>query len=153
MGIFDRIKKRIAYHELDKQIERREAEHAHVMQLGDLSPNTFDGHKRRYHYKDVAVWVRWEYGGQYGKSCQSIGIKVGDALELLPAKGNHQEPGSVAVCWKGTEIGHMKTTRMRDMVHSWQAAQLPVLAFASHVGGEEKLLIEFAFYGSPPHNK
>ena len=120
------------------------------MILPDLTPASYNGRSRKYHYKDVNVWVRWEYGGHYGKSCESIGMKRGDALQLLPPKEKDEDPHSVAIVWNGTEIGYMKTNRMRDMVHSWNAANLPVLAFVSHVGGEEKLLVEFAFYGSPP---
>lgn len=138
-----------AYADLDRQIIQREAEHSLVNDLPDQTPASLNGVARKYHYKDVCVWVRWEYGGHYGKSCESIGMKRGDALKLLPPKEKDQDPGSVAIYWNGTEIGYMKTNRMRDMVHSWQAANLPVLAVVSYVGGEDKLLVEFAFYGCP----
>lgn len=138
-----------AYDDLDRQILQREAEHSLAAELPDLTPASLNGNNRKYHYKDVNVWVRWEYGGQYGKSCESIGMKRGDALQLRPPKEKDPDPGSVAIYWKGTEIGYMKTNRMRDMVHSWHAANLPVLAVVSYVGGEEKLLVEFSFYGTP----
>lgn len=149
MGIFDRIKTKIVCRELDKQIDRKDAERTQVNEMADLTPATYDGQKRRYHYKDVNIWVRWEYSGQYGKSCQSIGMKRGDTLWLLPPKEKGDDPRSIAIYWNRIEIGYMKSNRMRDMVHSWQAAKLPVLAVVSKVGGEEKLYIEFAFYGMP----
>lgn len=138
-----------AYADINRQIVQREAERAHVNELPDLTPVACDGHNRKYHYKDVNIRVRWEYSGHYGKSCQSIGMKRGDVLQLLPPKEKDQEPGAVAVVWKGIEIGYMKANRMQDMVHSWQAAKLPVLATVARVGGEEQLYIEISFYGSP----
>lgn len=150
MGIFDRLKTKIAYHEIDKQIERKEAERALVNEAADLTPPIYNDLKRKYHYKDVNIRVRWEYCGRYGKSCKSIGMKCGDVLQLLPPQDPTEELSSVAIVWHGMEIGYMKTNRLQDMVLSWQSAQLPVLAIVSMVGGEEKLYIEFAFYGTPP---
>ena len=150
MGLFDLIKAKIALHDLNKQGERKDAERTQVNEMVALTPSTYNCLKRRYHYKDVNIRIRWEYSGQYGKSCQSIGMKRGDVLQLLPPKEKDQEPGAVAVVWKGIEVGYMKANRMQDMVHSWQAAKLPVLATVARVGGEEQLYIEFAFYGSPP---
>ena len=144
-----RVSDQLTYSDIDKQIAEIESEHTLAKELPDLTPATYSGYNRKYHYKDVNVWVRWEYGGQYGKSCESIGMMRGDQLQLRQPKEKDQETGSIAICWKNTEIGYMKTNRMRDMVHSWQVANLPVLAFVSHVGGEEKLLVEFAFYGAP----
>lgn len=137
------------YADIDRQIAQREAEHSLVLEMPDLSPVTCKGYDRKYHYKDVAVWVRWEYGGHYGKSCESIGMTRGDTLHLLPPKEKDQDAESIAICWKGKEIGYMKSNRLQNMVHSWQTANLPVLAFVAYVGGEDKLLVEIAFYGTP----
>lgn len=150
MGIFDRIKSKIVYHDIGKQIERKDAERAMVNDSMDLTPPTYNGHTRKYHYKDVNIRVRWEYCGHYGKSCKSIGMKYGDVLDLLPPQDPDEDRNSVAVVWHGKEIGYMKANRLQDMVHSWQAAGLPVLAIVSMVGKEEKLYVEFSFYGTPP---
>lgn len=144
-----RTSDQLSYSDIDKQIVEIEAEHALAKEMPDLTPATKDGHNREYHYKDVNVWVRWEYGGQYGKSCESIGMKRGDQLQLRQPKEKDQDSGAVAIYWKNTEIGYMKTNRMCDMVHSWHTAKLPILAVVSYIGGEEKLLVEFAFYGKP----
>ena len=49
-------------------------------------------------------------------------------------------------------VGLMRGNRMRDMVHVWMAEELPVLARAYRVGGEDNLLLELAFYGKPKHH-
>lgn len=154
MGLFGFLKKKDPEAEklletIKADIERQDAERAQICEMADLTPGSIAGKKRRYHYKDVNIWVKWEYGGHYGKSCESIGMKRGDALDLLPPKEKNEDPDAIAVCWKGTEIGFMKTNRLRSMVHQWKAAGLPVLAIVTQVGGEQKIYIEFAFYGAP----
>lgn len=139
--------------ELNEQIAKLDAEHDQTINSTDLTPEAVSGKKRKYHYKDVAIWVVWQYGGQYGKSCESIGMRRGDVVELLPLPENDDDPESISVYWKGTHIGFMKSNRMRTMVHQWKDAGLPVIAIVSHVGGETKILLEFAFYGYIPKTK
>ena len=161
MGLFDFLKRKpigngvesLPLDDLDRQIEELSKERETVNASDDLAPEILAGKKRRYHYKDVNIWIKWQYGGHYGKSCESIGMKRGDALDLMPPQEKDDDPETIAVCWKGIEIGFMKSNRLRSMVHQWKAAGLPVLAFVSEVGGEEKLYIEFAFYSAPKKSK
>lgn len=139
-----------AYEDIDNQIRALETESNFVKNAADLTPPEFHNQKRRYHYKDVQPVVFWQYGGRYGKSCESIGVKRGDPIRLTPPQQATDDPQDLAINWSGTDIGIMKNNRLRGMVHQWQAANLPVLAAVSFVGGESKLLIEFAFYGSAP---
>ena len=133
---------------IDRQIEQLDKERDSVLSAPDLTPQEVDGHIRSYHYKDVNVWVNWQYGGVYGKSCASIGMRRGDLVELVPHR-RKDDPEQVSVRWNGVEIANMKTGRMRGMVQQWYAAKLPVRCVVSAVGGEQKLLLEFAFYGRP----
>ena len=154
MGLLGFLKKKDAEAEkimkgIQADLERQEKEREQINDMADLTPEVIAGKKRRYHYKDVNIWVKWQYGGRYGKSCESIGIKRGDALDLMPPQEKDNDPESIAICWKGTEIGFMKSNRLRSMVHQWKAEGLPVLAIVTQVGGEQKIYIEFAFYGSP----
>lgn len=154
MGLFDFFKKKDiqtkkSLKTTKSDIERQSKDCAHVIDMPDLTQESIAGKKRRYHYKDVNIWVKWQYGGQYGKSCESIGIKRGDLLDLKPPKEADGDPESIAVCWRGIEIGFMKTNRLRNMVHQWKASGLPVLAVVTKVGGDQKIYIEFAFYGTP----
>lgn len=114
-----------------------------------LTPDIYSNLKRSYHYHDVNVWVKWQYSGHYGKSCSSIGMKRGDQIVLAPPKEPDDDCESISIYWKGIEVGHMKTNRLRSMVHQWQSAGLPVLAVVSYAGDSQDLMIEFAFYGSP----
>ena len=158
MGLFNFTKKKASpsvitnkdgLKDLNREIKQLENERREVLASPDLSPNIIDGHKRRYHYKDVNVIIIWQYGGMYGKSCESIGMKCGDKVQLLPHP-EKDDPESIGIIWNDTLVGLMKANRMRDMVHQWQAANLPVLAVVSQVGGEHKLLLELAFYGYVP---
>lgn len=162
MGLFNLLKKkRVAVEEepidevlkqLDSQIHQRTEERNKVNFSSDLTPSVHLGKKRKYHYKDVNIWVNWQHSGHYGKSCKSIGMRRGDAVDLIP-HSTSDDAECVAVLWNGIEIGFMKTNRMRGMVHQWKAAGLPVLAVVSQVGGIEKLFLEIAFYGFLPKNK
>lgn len=144
------IAKSISEHDdIQRQLEAKDAEHKAAQSLPDLTPEALDGHPRNYHYKDVNVWVVWQFGGQYGKTCESIGIRRGDLLELGAPPKPDDDPDGVALFWKGTHIGYMKRNRMQDMVHEWKNAGLPIQAVVSYLGGESKLLVEFAFYGTP----
>lgn len=134
---------------LNIQIKNLQQEHSAAVSSPNLTPESINGKLRSYHYKDVDIWVKWQYCGRYGESCESIGMKRGDTLQLKPPSAADEDPKSIAIYWKGNEIGYMKTNRMRDMVHQWNAAELPVLAIVSHVGGDSKVLVEFAFYSKP----
>lgn len=137
------------FDDLDKKIKALSDERNKVNMYEDLSPEKLAGRKRRYHYKDVNIYIKWQYGGHYKDSCASIGMKRGDALELLPPAETNDDPEAIAVYWRNIEIGNMKSNRLRSMVHQWKDAGLPVLALVADVGGEEMLYIEFAFYGTP----
>lgn len=146
-GICNACQKQIkeSIEKINKQIQNLQMEHEAVLESADLTPETIFDFQRAYHYKDVNVWVVWQYSGRYGKTCSSLGMKRGDLVDLYP----HQiedDPKSVTILWHETEIAHMKNNRLRDMVLKWQAENLPVLAVVSAVGGEQKLMLEFAFY-------
>ena len=161
MGMFDFFKKKTddplveevpikkVLKQIDNQVESLTKEREKVNSSDSLTPEFISNKKRRYHYKDVNVIVYWQYGGQYGKTCKSIGMKRGDFVELLPPQQNTDDPDDIAIKWKGIDIGIMKPNKLRSMVHEWKAAGLPVLAIVSQVGGEQKLFLEFAFYGFP----
>ena len=141
--------------ELNTQIEALHSEREQALSSSDLTPETLMGKKRTYHYKDVNIWVIWKYSGAYGTTCKDIGIRRGHSVDLLPPKdpavlesaGN--DPESIAVVWQGIELGTMKSNRLRSMVHQWKSHNLPVVAAVSQVGGEQKIMFEFAFYGKP----
>lgn len=139
-----------AMRQINQQIEQLDKERDSVLSAPDLTPQEVDGYARSYHYKDVNVWVNWQYGGMYGKSCSSIGMRRGDSVELVPHR-RKDDPEQVSIRWRDVEVGNMVTGRMRGMVRQWQAAKLPVRCSVSAVGGEQKLLLEFAFYGRPKH--
>lgn len=158
MGLFDFLKKERtieviqnnkSYEELGRQIRDLEEERAKVADSKDLTPESIAGKKRKYHYKDVNIVLSWKYSGQYGETCSSIGMKRGDMVELLQPNCKTDDPEEITVNWKGIDIGVMKNNRLRSMVHQWKRAGYPVLSVVSQVGGEQKLFIEFAFYGSP----
>ena len=140
-----------ALDDVDRQILAKESEHQAANSAPDLTPDRFMGYPRKYNYKDVAVWIVWQYGGQYGTSCESAGIRCGDHLDLVPISSS--DSNGIAIYWKENHIGFMKENRMQGMVYDWKNAGLPVQAVVSFVGGESKLLVEFAFYGTPstPH--
>lgn len=114
----------------------------------DLTPETYDGLPRSYHYTDVNPYVVWQYGGRYGKTCKSIGIRRGDPIIPRPLS-LPDEPKNISLFWKDLEIAHMRSNRLRGMVYQWQENNLPILCKVFRVGGEENLLLEFAFYGKP----
>ena len=137
---------------INQQIHQLEQERNVVLASSDLTPAELDHYTRSYHYKDVNVYVVWQYGGQYGKTCESIGIKRGQYVDLVPAHSD-EDPEKISIYWHGIEIAAMKTNRLRSMVHQWIDNSLPILCVISSVGGEQKLLLEFAFYGKPSKNK
>ncbi|MGM9593153.1 MAG: hypothetical protein ACI3U8_02250 [Candidatus Onthomonas sp.] len=166
MGLFDQLKKEMTgkaesgdiddtIASLNAQVKALETERAEAKSSSDITPESLSGKSRSYHYKDINIRVIWKYGGQYGKTCESIGIRRGDAVDLLPPndpdviESTDGDPEAVAVVWHGIEIGTMKANRLRSMVHQWKAAGLPILANVSHVGGEQRIMLEMAFYGRP----
>lgn len=158
MGLFDFLKKERTikvvrndkgYDDLERQIRVLEEERIKVSDSKDLTPDFIAGKKRKYHYKDVNIVLFWQYSGQYGKTGSSIGVKRGDVVDLRPPKDRTDDPEDIAINWKGIDIGLMKNNRLRGMVRQWKQAGLPVLSVVSQVGGEQKLFIEFAFYGAP----
>lgn len=158
MGLFDFLKKKDSPlisnnddfpEELQQQIHALQYEHDKVLASHDLTPESLGNTQRRYHYKDINIIVFWQYGGQYGKTCESIGVRRGDVVYLQPPQNKTDDPEDIAINWKGIDLGIMKQNRLRSMVHQWKSAGLPVLAIVSQVGGVHKLFIEFAFYGSP----
>lgn len=142
---------RKGYQKALKQSQRLQSELETVQKADALTPDVYGGHERSYLYKDVSAWVVWQFGGSYGKDCKGAGIRRGDKIDLIPRR-RKDEPKEISLCWRGTEVAHMRSGRMRDMVHRWRKSHLPVLCMVSHVGGESNLLLEFAFYGSPPSN-
>lgn len=113
---------------------------------GEYTPATYNGLERSYHYTDVVVRVLWQFGGMYGKSCASAGMRRGQTLELLPKK-HEGDKDAVLVRWQNQNVALMRSNRMRNMVRAWMDEGLPVLAKAYEVGGDDNLLIEVAFYG------
>ena len=165
MGIFDIIKSLSTPNNDDKpdeiidviesQINALTEEREQVIASPDLTPESMMGKKRTYHYKDVNIWTIWKYNGSYGTSYQDIGVQRGNTVEPLPPKDSDilarigDDPEAIALVWRGIELGSMKSNRLRSMVHQWKEANLPVLAVVSQVGGEQKIMFEFAFYGRP----
>lgn len=143
---------RRGYKKVLKQAQRLASESESAQKSASLTPDNYQGQARSYHYKDVSPWIVWQFGGSYGKDCKSAGIRRGDKIDLVPHR-RKDEPKEISLCWHGTEIAHMRSNRMRDMVHQWRKADLPVLCVVSHVGGESNLLLEFAFYGHPSSAK
>lgn len=137
-----------AIRQINKQIHTLEKERENVLTAQELTPPDLNGYSRTYHYKDVNIYVSWQYSGQYGKSCKSIGMRRGDGVQLKSRRAE-DDPEQVFVVWRDLEIGTMKSNRLRSMVHQWQAANLPLECVVAAVGGEQKLLLEFAFYGKP----
>lgn len=156
MGIFDSLKEkqqgRKFAKEMSKQINQLEKETEKVLASADLTPEEYNGHQRKYHYKDVSPWIIWQYSGQYGKDCKSAGIRKGDSLDLI-AQPTAEEPDNISIYWKKNHIGHMKSNRLRSMVKQWRSNGLPVIARVSHIGGEHNLMYEISFYGSPVKTK
>lgn len=143
----------ILVEELSAQIKEKSELREAITEKADLTPEIHNGKKRSYHYKDVNIWVVWQYGGQYGKSLGSIGVGRGDDLCLKPVTHSDDDDFNVEVYWNDLLIGHMKKNRLAGMVSDWQKADLPVLAKVAHVGGEEKLYMELSFYGKPKTSK
>lgn len=153
MGLLDVAKKAVkqavsaaTVTELEKQVAAAERERETVEAAPALAPETLGGKKRKYHYKDIAIWITWEYSGQYGKSCESIGMKRGDPVSLVPEPAEN-DMEAISVYWKGKRIGAMKSNRLRGMVRAWMTDGLPVFCAVSSVGGQSRLMLEFAFYG------
>lgn len=132
--------------DLDRQVKCKDYEHHIATNSTFLAPDIIAQHKRNYHYPDVEIWVNWQYGGFYGKSCENAGIKRGNMLDLI-YDPNPDDPDAIAVVWEDQVIGHLKSNRLRGMVRQWQSEDLPIFCAVSHVGGETKILIELAFYG------
>lgn len=164
MGLFDFFKKITeptqkdnqtsrAISDINKQIDTLEKEREKVLSSDDLTPKAINGKDRQYHYKDVNIWVDWQFSGRYGKSCESAGMKRGDEVQLRLINNDPEEPKAVGVFWNKQKIGYMKSNSLRDMVRSWRASRLPIRAIISQVGGEQKLFLEFAFYGAPKKYK
>lgn len=154
MGINPETDYKKVLKDISRQINAKEREHKTAINSPDLTPATLMDHARKYHYKDVEIIVVWQYGGRYGKTCKSIGIRRGDFLDLkVESNPGNSDSIGVSVYWKGVHIGYMKENRMQEMVMSWSSSNLPVLAVVSDVGGECKILVEFAFYGSPSRRK
>ena len=131
---------------LNKQLEEKAAARSEAQGNQELTPEVLEGKKRKYHYKDVEIRVRWEYGGRYGKTLKDLGVKPGDPVHLSP-EPLEDDPENVSVYWNGTKIGFMKTNRMRNMVSSWRAAGYPVAAFVNTLNDAFDVLLEIAFYG------
>lgn len=127
---------------------KRDAEIGVVRDLEALAPKEINGYPLEYRYPDADIWVDWRYGGHYGKSCKSIGMKRGDILELIPSPSS-EDPERVVIKWGNTEIGQMCINRKRGMVLDWMKEDLPVFSAVSFVSDESKPMIELAFYGKP----
>lgn len=134
--------------EINRQVQALSNERNAVLNEPDLTPKEINGYLRSYHYKDVNVYVVWQYSGQYGKTCKSIGMKRGQHVELVQHP-EEEDPSNISILWKNKEIAKMKDNRLRGMVHQWFDRELPVQCIVASVGGEQKLLLEFAFYGRP----
>ena len=139
---------KIGVSQIVKQVEQLSKEREKAVNSKDLTPDNFKGLTRSNHYKDVNVTIYWQYGGQYGKDCKSIGMKRGQHVELVPHP-EEEDPSNISILWKNKEIAKMKDNRLRGMVHQWFDRGLPVQCIVASVGGEQKLLLEFAFYGRP----
>lgn len=138
--------------EVQQQIENKKREKEEALAAEDLTPEKLDGKKRSYHYKDVNIYVTWQYSGHYGKTLSDLGMVRGSAVSLiLDPQGD--DPECVKVCFDDITIGTMKTNKMRSMVYQWKERALPIMAVANCMGGEYKLLLEIAFYGYAPRKK
>lgn len=128
------------------QIEEKAAERESAEAAEALAPEEMKGEKRKYHYKAVEITVFWQYGGRYGKSLASEGMKRGDIVRLKHAP-TEEDPKRVVVIWGRKTIGEMKANRMRDMVLSWQKAGLPIFSAVNGLYPWYKAFFEIAFYG------
>jgi hypothetical protein len=129
-----------------EQIRKKEQETETALSAENLTPETMNGKKRSYHYKDVSIYVTWQYSGRYGKTLSDLGMKRGSEVSLI-LDPQSDDPECVRVCFNDVCIGNMRTSRMRSMVYQWNEKGLPIMAVANSVGGEYKLLLEIAFYG------
>ena len=164
MGILDRVFGRKkeqenqakqfdeAWKAIEEQIRQKEQETEAALVAEDLTPETMNGKKRYFHYKDVHIQVSWRYGGHYGKTLSDLGMVRGSSLSLILAPQD-DDPQCVKVCYNDIEIGVLGISRFQSMVYQWKERSLPVLAVANSVGGEYKLLIELSFYGYVPKKK
>lgn len=140
------------YAEAMREKEARVQEQEFINSQSALFPPTMGTLSRSYHYQDIEIVLDWRYGGHYGKTCRDIGVKRGDRLDLIVtpiAEESFSDPDNIAVYWNGVNLGRMKNNRLREMVHKWQKAQLPILAAVSNTGDWSKLYLELAFYGKP----
>lgn len=137
---------------LAEQIDERAAEREAAEAAEALAPEEIKGEKRKYHYKAVEITVYWQYGGRYGKSLASEGMKRGDTVRLKPSPAE-EDPKRVVVIWNRKTIGEMRANRMRDMVLSWQKAGLPIFSSVNGLYPWYKAFFEIAFYGSPQKKK
>lgn len=140
------------WEEIKRQVQDLSNERNAVLNMPELTPKEINGYPRSYHYKDVNVYVGWQYSGQYGKTCKSIGMKRGQHVELVQHP-KEEDPSNISILWKNKEVAKMKDNRLRGMVHQWLNSELPVQCIVAFVGGEQKLLLEFAFYGKPGRAK
>lgn len=128
------------------QARERQEERAAAEAADGLAPESIDGKGRRYHYKDVEIYVSWQYGGRYDGTLEGLGIKRGDPVQLVPAPTD-EDTENVSVVWNGTEIGVMKQNRMRTMVLQWQEKGYPIFSAVNGLYPWHKAFFEIAFYG------
>lgn len=130
----------------EAQARERQEERAAAEAADDLAPESIDGKDRRYHYKDVEIYVSWQYGGRYDGTLEGLGIKRGDPVQLVPAP-TEEDAENVSVVWNGTEIGVMKQNRMRTMVRQWREKGYPIFSAVNGLYPWHKAFFEIAFYG------
>lgn len=134
-------------------ISESHAEYEESMSTPELAPETIDGLKRTYYYRDYEPFVFWQYSGRYGKSCESIGMKHGDPVQfrLEPYKGENDDEtdfDNVSLYWNDINFGLMRRNRLRQMVRDWTKAGNPIYCAVNTVGGEQHhAYLEIAFYG------
>lgn len=153
-GIYPYIKARKEKPNVNDIMTTSLREQEHIESLPAQAPDTLYGHRLKYHYKDVNIVVAWQYCGQYGQTCASIGVKRGDTLSLVaePYKNYEHDKldaSNVSVYWGNVRLGVMKDNRLRNMVHQWQEADLPIFCAVTDTGEVNRLYVEFGFYGTP----
>lgn len=129
------------------------SEYEKIQNAPQLAPNEINGLALTYHYKDVRIRAPYNLSGKYGeKSVAAIGARRGDMLTLVfdpRTVDGEKDPLNVAVMWKKTKIGDMRNNRMRDMVHEWRQAKLPIFCAMAYPAPDRGFFLEFGFYGKP----
>lgn len=105
-------------------------------------PYSFNGLERRYHYKDVNVYM------PNPQAMDMQGLEVGAEVMLWQEKTNQYDNKAVAVIFGGYIIAYLHKGKLQDMANDWINAGKPVLAMV-YSKAPTGLQISLAFYDLP----